>query len=196
MSGFFDKMWEDKTQPFSAKEKEDTPHETSHTNHVIKVVAHAVWSFLVAYVCVWSPNNCYAQNIKLCMTDSPVLADLTLGFTNMSVLADINVAISNYGLSDVDVCFLDHPTPTSIDVEFVNSSILADVSVCITKNTILANKTICITNLPSLADVVVGFHSAPTVLSKDVYLKGVDLSKLTNEEKIVIVYRLGLLKKK
>ena len=150
--------------------------------------------FLVLFVIASTITN--ARTISMCLTTNSAVADITIGFSSNSVLADMCVRIGTGAFTDVDVCFVERPNASSIDIQLVNNPSLADVTICLTEQTILANKTFCITSSITLADICLGIWDSPKSFTKDIYIKDIDPKRLSKEAKVAVVYALGLLKKK
>jgi hypothetical protein len=99
-------------------------------------------------------------------------------------------------MADVDICFIKYPSSSSIDISLVDNPALADYRICITTNPLDADKTISITPRLTAADICVGIWDTPTSFTKDIYIKGMDSAKLPMDQKVAILYCLGLLNKK
>ena len=137
-----------------------------------------------------------AQTAKVCFTDSPTSADMVIRFTDFLPRADICVWTGTTTIADVDICFVKYSTSSSIDVTLVSSPYLADYSICTAGTPLNADATIAITSRITAADVCVGIWSSPASFTKDICIRGVDADKLTIEQKVAILYCLGLLRKR
>ena len=131
----------------------------------------------------------------MCFTDSPTSADLVIRFTDFLPMADICVWTGTTTMADVDVCFVKYSTSSSIDVTLASSPSLADYSICTSGTPLNADATIAITPRLTAADVRVGIWSSPASFTKDICIKGVNVDKLTTEQKVAILYCLGLVRK-
>lgn len=142
------------------------------------------------------------KGVNLCLTRNPVIArnpitnGTTLCYIKSSSIADVNVWVGQASFTDLDVCFISEPSHSSIDINIVTNPVIADVTICLTSNAIIADKTLCITNSETIADFCIGIYDKPTSFTKIICVKGIEPEKLTIEEKITILYSLGIIKKK
>ena len=137
-----------------------------------------------------------AQTPRFCFTNSPRNAHLVLRFTDFLPAADICVWAGRTTMADVDICFIKYPSSSSIDISLVDNPALADYRICITTNPLDADKTISITPRLTAADICIGIWETPTSFTNDIYIKGTDPAKLPMDQKVAILYCLGLLNKK
>lgn len=137
-----------------------------------------------------------AQTTSLCFTNSRSNAHLAIRFTDSLPTADICVWTGSTTMADVDICFTKYSSSTSINISLVENSSLADYRIFLTTNPFEADKTISITPRMTAADICVGIWNSPASFTKDIYIKGIDSAKLPMEQKVAILYCLGLLKKR
>ena len=122
---------------------------------------------------------------------------MSLYFNIYPESSDLRIRISETN-TDLDVCFSNKPIANSINVELCKRTDEADKSIYIAATQFGSDKRIYYTTDLQTSDLntkylVLGFPDKPSSSTKNIYIKGVDHHTLTLEQKISILYSLGLI---
>lgn len=84
----------------------------------------------------------------------------------------------------------------AIEVEYEYNAIVADYWFCFVESALFADKKIYLSSSGLESDLRISFTNTPTVNSTNIYIKGVDVRKISDNEKIAIFLALNELERK
>ena len=130
-----------------------------------------------------------AGSFKLSLTPHIPSADMKIYISPNSLGVDNNIYLTN-SFPDFFVCYTNKPIEGAIEVEYEYNTIEADYRFCFVENALYADKKIYLSSTGLGSDFRIGFTNTPTIYSTNIYIKGVDVRKLSNYEKIAIFLAL------